>query len=366
MCANLIGMRTAWLSLLLLVGCGEDIPQLPYVVESAESVDSSAVELIVIRDEQGGIEAAVAPAKGGELSGLRIRHKGQWLETLQNARDYTPSEGFAGRGPFLWPATGRNFPPDLEKRRREGEVFNDGAYEHGGVRRPMPIHGFARDLPWTLDESSVLPDSARVVLTLADSPATREMYPFGFKCSVEYFISGGTLEIRYVVRASPSNSEPMFFSLGNHITFVAPLLQGSDPNEMVLASPATVELLKTEYGIPTGETRPAAFANGMRLGEYPPLVPTSLSGYAEGTDPHIEYRDPGGLTIRMSHHADRIPESPVILFNLWGDVGNGFFSPEPWIGLQNSLVQRQGLVFLDPGEDYDWTVRISYESSSAM
>ncbi|MXY71139.1 MAG: hypothetical protein F4Y47_21625 [Acidobacteriia bacterium] len=363
-CANLFGVRIAWVGLLLFAGCAGEVPPLPYIVESAASVDASAVELIVLRDEAGGIEAAIAPAKGGELSGLRVRHDGQWIETLQFARDYAPREGFAGKGPFLWPATGRNFPPDLEERRRGGEVFDAGAYEHGGVRREMPIHGFARDMPWTLEESSATQASARALLTLSDSPEAREMYPFGFRCSVEYLVTGGTLALRYVVRASAQNTEPMFFSLGNHITFLAPLLEGSDPNEMVLASPATLELLKTDYGIPTGETRPAGFAGGMRLGDYPPLVPTSLSGYPEMADPYIEYRDPGGLTIRISHHADRVPEQPVVLFNLWGDVRNGFFSPEPWVGLQNSLVQRQGLVFVGPGEEFAWTVQIAYESSS--
>ncbi|MYC66104.1 MAG: hypothetical protein F4X12_07210 [Acidobacteriia bacterium] len=363
-CANLFGVRIAWVGLLLFAGCAGEVPPLPYIVESAASVDASAVELIVLRDEAGGIEAAIAPAKGGELSGLRVRHDGQWTETLQFARDYAPREGFAGKGPFLWPATGRNFPPDLEERRRRGEVFDAGAYEHGGVRRKMPIHGFARDMPWTLEESTATQASARALLTLSDSPAAREMYPFGFRCSVEYLVTGGTLALRYVVRASAQNTEPMFFSLGNHITFLAPLLEGSDPNEMVLASPATLELLKTDYGIPTGETRPAAFAAGMRLGDYPPLVPTSLSGYPETADPYVEYRDPAGLTIRISHHADRVPAQPVVLFNLWGDVRNGFFSPEPWVGLQNSLVQKQGLVFADPGEQFAWTVQIAYESSS--
>ena len=357
-------MRTAWVGFLLFAGCGQDLPPLPYAVEFETSKDAAAVELIILRDEAGGLEAAVAPGRGGELSGLRILHEGVWIETLHHARDYTPREGFAGKGPFLWPATGRNFPLDMQQRRQAGEVFDDGAYEHAGVRRSMPIHGFARDLPWTVVETSATRESARALLTLADSPATHELYPFGFECSVEYLVSGGQLALRYVVRASPGNSEPMFFSLGNHITFVAPLLEGSDPSAMTLTSPAALELLKTDHGIPTGQTRPASFASGMRLGEYPPLRATSLGGYPEGMDPRIEYRDPGGLAIRISHHADWIPQHPVVLFNLWGDVRNGFFSPEPWVGLQNSLVQRQGLVFVDPGEEFAWTVRIAHEPAS--
>lgn len=317
--------------------------------------------LLVLRDESGGIEAAVAPSKGGELSGLRVRHGGDWIETLQLARDYAPRDGFMGKGPILWPATGRSFPPDLAERRQAGEVFNAGAYEHRGERRPMPIHGFARDLPWSLVESAADESSARAILSLRDSPETRRMYPFGFMCTVEYVVANGALEMRYVVGAAEANSEPMFFSIGNHITFLAPLVNGSDPLEMVLVSPSSLEILKTDYGIPTGETRSLSFAEGIALGEYPPLTATSLAGYPEGQDPFVEYRDPSGLSLRISHNASEIPGPPVILFNLWGDVRNGFFSPEPWVGLQNSLVQRQGLIYLDPGDHFRWTVRVTYE-----
>ncbi len=350
---------------LLLFGCAPEPPAARYSAGSATSVDASAVELVVLRDEVGGIEAAIAPEKGGELSGLRLRHGNGWIETLQLARDYAPREGFGGKGPLLWPATGRSFPPDLEARRQAGEAFDDGAYDHAGVRRPMPIHGFARDLPWTLEEASADGVSARARLSLADTEATRAMYPFGFRCEVEYAVLSGRLELRYSVVASSGNSEPMFFSIGNHITFVAPLVAGGDAAQMVLESPAATELLKTAYGIPTGEARPAAgFAGGLPLGEYPPLVPTSLADFPAGQDPHVVYRDPAGLAIRISHSASHVPESPVVQFNLWGDVRRGFFSPEPWIGLQNSLVSREGLVFLQPGEVFRWTVRISHESAA--
>ena len=352
-------------SALLVAGCGGVPPSPNYSVDTARSIDDSQVTLVVLRDESGGLEAAIAPSKGGELSGLRVRHRGEWLETLQLARDYAPREGFAGKGPFLWPATGRNFPSDLQERRRAGETFDGGAYEHGGVRRPMPIHGFARDLPWNTEEVGADAAGAFAWLTLRDNRQTREMYPFGFQCSVVYTVESGALELRYKVSAADHNDESMFFSIGNHITFLAPLVSGSDPAEMVLASPSSVELLKTDYGIPTGETRPLSYADGISLGDYPPLTATSLTGYPEGEDPYIEYRDPAGLTMRIDHRASEIPPQPVILFNVWGDVRNGFFSPEPWVGLQNSLVQRQGLIYLEPGAEFDWTVRVSYVSDGS-
>lgn len=351
-------MKKAWIIAPLLAACSTEGPRSDYEVEAATSIDASATELIVLRDNQGGIEAAIAPSKGGELSGMRVWHEGGWLETLRLARDYTRRPGFGGKGPFLWPATGRNSPPDLEERRHSGEPFDGGAYEHRGVRRDMPIHGFARDLPWHVEEAVADERSARALLSLWDSEHTRSMYPFGFRCTVEYVVQGGALEARYAVHADAANPEPMFFSIGNHITFVAPLVEGSDPGKMVLTSPSSTEIVKTEYGIPTGETRPASYAKGFELGNYPPLVATSLAGYPAGKDPYIEYSDPAGLTLRVSHRASEIPEDPVILFNVWGDVRSGFFSPEPWVGLQNSLVSKQGLTYLDPGETFRWTVRV--------
>lgn len=94
-------------------------------------------------------------------------------------------------------------------------------------------------------------------------------------------------------------------------------------------------------------------------GEFERLSAVSLTGYKG--DPFIVYRDPGGLAIRMSHSASKIPKPPVVLYNLWGDVAGGFFSPEPWVGLQNSLVLGQGLIRLRPGGVFEWTIRIEFE-----
>lgn len=355
-------LRTVWIGALLSAACSREPPEPPrFVVERAASVDASAVPLLVLRDERAGIEAAVAPSKGGELSGLAVRCNGSWVETLYRARDYSPVDGFRGKGPWLWPATGRNFPPDLEARRRDGERFDNGAWEHGGARRPMPIHGFAQNAAWSIVEGPLADGGgARVVLGFEDDERTLEWYPFGFRAAVEYVLTGGRLEMRYGVAADEANREPMFFSIGNHIAFAAPLLAGGDPAKMELTTPSSVELLKTDYGIPTGETQPRSYAGGVELGELPPLKPISLAGYPPGEAPWIEYRDPAGLTVRMEHSASQTPDAPVVLFNLWGDPRAGFYSPEPWVGLQNSLVSRKGLIYLEPGEEFDWTVIVSF------
>ena len=48
-------------------------------------------------------------------------------------------------------------------------------------------------------------------------------------------------------------------------------------------------------------------------------------------------------------------------FNVFGGPKQGFFCPEPWFGLQNSLNLHQGLVTISPGSDWRWTVELRPE-----
>ena len=248
-----------------------------FSVGESVSLDASQTALILLHDEEAGIEAAIAPDKGGELSGLRLQHQGNWVETIYLARDYSPRQGWTGKAPLLWPATGRNFPPDLIARRESGEVIHDGAWTHGGKRYEMPIHGFARDLPWRVERVDATADQATARLSLHDTSETRKFYPFGFLLEVTYTVADGSLAITYRVVASQQNTDAMPFSIGNHITFVSPLLPGSDPSAMEIETPSSIELLKTGYGVPTGETRPRTLSDGVELGE--------LKRRAAGEDP---------------------------------------------------------------------------------
>jgi hypothetical protein len=76
-------------------------------------------------------------------------------------------------------------------------------------------------------------------------------------------------------------------------------------------------------------------------------------------EPYVILRDPQGLSLRISHHASQVPPDPVALFNLWGDPAAGFFSPEPWVGLQNSLASGKGLIRIQPGREFTWMIRVA-------
>lgn len=325
-----------------------------------ESTAKPNVSLITLEDAGHGVIAGIAPEKGGQMATLKIRRNGEWIELLYRAADYTvaPPE-FAGKAPLLFPATGRSF---TEAARREmarsGQGRDGGSWIWQGKEYPMPIHGFARDLPWKVERKSAEADGATLVLTLEDSAETRKYYPFGFHLSAIYRLSGGSLDLTYLVRASETNQAAMPFSIGNHIAFNAPLVPGSDPKAVRLETPATVEVIKDRFSVPSGERR--EWKAPATIGELPVKAAISLTGYSTG-EPYLEMTDPAGLRLRLSHEASEAPPQPVLLFNLWGDPQGGFFSPEPWVGLQNSLNLKQGLVHLEPGKIFRWHIRLEPE-----
>ncbi|MBN8732392.1 MAG: hypothetical protein J0L64_17755 [Acidobacteria bacterium] len=311
---------------------------------------TQTAERITLTDNES-IRAVISPAVGAELCGLEIKFRGSWREILYRACDYTPIQGWTGRAPWLWPATGRNFPANV----KPNEAAVGSSWDYQGKRYPMPIHGFARDLPWKVASVNATASGARAVLTLADSPKTRAMYPFGWQLTLEYLIAHGELSIEFRVRASAQNTAPMPFSTGNHITFRMPLVEGSDPLKTTLQSPSSIEYVKNGSA-PTGEKRPVAYDPALPLSRTPVGQAVTLGGYTKGI--WMTLTDPAGLAVTLQHTPSSLPPE-VCLFNMWGDARSGYYSPEPWVGLQNSLVSGNGLIQLPPAAEWQWRLGLT-------
>jgi galactose mutarotase-like enzyme len=298
----------------------------------------------------------VAPSEGGELSSFRIRFQGEWIELLYRARDYSQGSGFKGKGPLLWPAVGAQYPVGTVPEASCGE----GTYPVGGQTYPMPCHGFAKSLVWKQLSHGADDKGAQATVELRDSEQTRRNYPFGFRLTAKFELSGGRLTITYTVTASGENHEPMIFSIGNHIAFRIPFLKGTNPEDMVFETPCTIELLRNARGVLSGEQRPRSFAKPTRLGDFNATTAIPLAGYS--SQPYARLTDPQGLTLNISHHAVSTVPEPLVQFNIFGGPKQGYFSPEPWFGLQNSLNLQRGIVRLAPGKQWDWRVELQTAS----
>lgn len=317
---------------------------------AAASADQDA-GFIVLQDG-GSLRATVAPAHGGELSGLELEIDGRWHELIYRARDYSETSGWRGKAPLLWPAVGMTLDPDSGVR---GHYVGDRFF-------PMPAHGFVRDRAWRLVEQGEDSGGSFARLAISSDEETRAYYPFEFELAVNYRLDEGSLQIRYEVLAGLQNPSPMPFSIGNHVTFKAPLLGRGEARSVRFRTGMPEQLIRAENRTFSGQVVPSPFLGEQPLSALPMRKAVSLGGGAGPAE--LLVIDPSGLVLRLRHQASRQPEKPFIQFNLWADTEEGFFSPEPWLGTQNSLNTGAGLVRLEPGESWDWSITITPDPSA--
>ncbi len=328
------------------------IAQSRYSVSDESAAGPGSPRVVVLRDNVAGVEAAVTPSEGGELSSYRVKLRGQWIELLYHARDYSPGPGFKGKAPLLWPAVGAQYPVGTIPETSCGE----GTYQVAGKNYSMPCHGFARSLPWSEVKRSADNSGARVIVELRDSARTQPLYPFAFLLDASYELSGGHLTINYTVASDRSNAEPMIFSIGNHIAFNIPFVKGTNPAEMTFETPSTIQLLRNSRGVLSGEQKPRSFDTPTRLGDFDALAAMPLAGYR--SQPYARLVDPQGISLRITQQASSTVAEPLVRFNIFGGPKAGYFSPEPWFGIQNSLNLGRGLVKLAAGDAWKWRIEL--------
>jgi len=344
---------------LFLSIAGAGFGQNRYSISDELAAGPGTPPVVVLRDSQAGVEAAVAPSEGGELSSYRVKLKKHgWTEFLNHARDYSPGPGFKGKGPLLWPAVGAQYPVGTVPEASCGP----GTYPVGGKTYPMPCHGFAKNLPWKEIKRSADASGARVTLELRDSELTRPSYPFGFQVTATYEIAGGNLTIDYVVPSAGSNTSEMIFSIGNHIAFNVPFVKGSDPAKMTFETPSTLQMLRNARGVLNGESKERSFHTPEPLGSFDARVALPMAGYK--SQPYARLVDPAGVALRLTQQASSVPSGPLVRFNVFGGPAAGYLCPEPFVGIQNSLNSGQGLLKLSPGKDWKW--RLSLQVDEAL
>jgi galactose mutarotase-like enzyme len=326
-----------------------------YTISDEDASGAGSPRVVVLRDNTAGVEAAVAPSEGGELSSYKVKFKGQTIELLYHARDYSPGPGFKGKAPLLWPAVGAQYPVGTIP----AESCGDGSYHVAGRMYPMPCHGFARSLPWKEISRSADSHGARVTVELTDSESTHKYYPFAFHLDATYEITYGHLTVDYAVKSDTSNSEPMIFSIGNHIAFKTPFLQGTDPGKMLFETQSSVELLRNAAGVLSGEEKPRSFAKPEALDSFNAHVAIPLTGYRG--EPFARLIDPQGMTLRLSQQASSSLPEPLVRFNILSGPKSEFFCPEPWFGVQNSFNTGKGLVKLNAGSTWRWRLDLRIE-----
>lgn len=310
--------------------------------------------LVRLSDENAGLQASVAPARGAELSSLRYRFQGDWVETLYRANEFTePDHGWRGRAPALWPAVGRNFTEEhLQELQRTGDYDGICTYVQDEKTWEIPRHGFAMHMPWELQSHTADSSGATVVCALGSNEETRGQYPFDFDLSVRFLLADGVLRMTYRI---DSHSHGLPFSIGNHLSFRLPFGRGGRFEDVLIWGPIEKQQETTEAGLFSGRELELDLCRGARLGWE--RLHNGVFGPVPPDHACVELWQEGAFGFRVSQRA-LDPTDARLYFVFYAQPLDGLFCPEPWLGGPNSLNTREGVVTLAAGESFSWEMTI--------
>ncbi|MDE1183747.1 aldose epimerase [Paraburkholderia sp.] len=290
---------------------------------------------------QGNALLRIAPQAGGRLLSWHI--DGAPVIHWPDHPDWSAPPKIRGGNPLLFPFLGRH--------RVDGEI---GFWKDAqGVVRELPMHGFARDLPF---EASVDADNAGVRMTLTDNAATRDGYPFGFRFEAAYrLVDANTLDVELTTFNTGATGTPALpYYAGHHFYFSLPHTQRG---ETVLTLPPTQRRHQQADGtISAPETGdPRYTLDDPRIYDRFHCLDTSA---ARATQP-VRVEMPG-LNRSVTIDLNRPGSLPWYAVTTWTEAPDSdFYCVEPWLGLPDAIHNGLGLRWIEPGSHETATLRIT-------
>jgi galactose mutarotase-like enzyme len=253
------------------------------------------------------------------------------LENLDNfARAY-------GGNPVLFPFSGRSFD--------HGDIF----FWRGpdGARRPMPIHGIARQGKFDVIRCDGHGFSAQLV----PDEAARESYPFEYEFIVTYRFE----ELRVLCEFSLRNldTQPLPWSAGHHFYFTLPWNDGLARGDYAIRIPAG-KIMKQNFSDGSFTVHPAL--KPQEPLDNRALVDTFHAALKSNAVVFGPVGQPGEVIVRLG--TEKKPPRDAVFVTWTLDAGSPFFCVEPWMGPANANEHKQGLSWVPPGQSQSFVVEV--------
>lgn len=301
-------------------------------METRRFQNQDVVELV-----RGVSRLRVAPQAGGRLLSWTVG--GAPILYWPDAPDWSRPGLIRGGNPLLFPFIARHWVDGKMGAWRDAE----------GVVREMPLHGFARDLPFA---SEVTREGDAVRMTLTDSAATRERYPFGFRFEVAYALAGdATLEV--ALTTTNTGDKPLPYYAGHHFYFALP---HAGRAQTTIALPRNLWRRQLPDGATTA-AMPGALqyrlddpriVDRFHCLDGEPDAPVRIEMASQRRAIDIDLRPP--KSARSAHWY------AVTTWTLAPD--SDFYCVEPWLGLPDAIHTGLGLRWLEPGATETAALRI--------
>jgi galactose mutarotase-like enzyme len=248
-------------------------------------------------------------------------------------------DGYKVRGgnPILFPFNARSFD--------HGEIlfWRDAA----GVRRPMPLHGIARQGKFSVIREDAHGFSAR----FEPGEEARACYPFDYEFIVAYRFEPFGLACEFTLKNL--GKEPLPWSAGHHFYFTVPWSEGAKREDYLIRIPATQRLRQD----PAGQLVPGPVLGPVEPLSNKALIDTFHLGLRSNEVVFGEKGRPGDVTVRIGTERTPPPEATFVTWTLADD--SPFYCVEPWMGPPNSPETRRGLHLVPPGQTQSFIVSVA-------
>ncbi len=242
-----------------------------------------------------------------------------------------------GGNPILFPFNGRSFD--------RGDIFHWRADD--GVRRPMPLHGLARQGDFKVTGL----DARGFVAQFVPGAEARECYPFDYEFTVTYRFE--PLGLWCEMAVTNFGTTPLPWSAGHHFYFTLPWSEGASRADYLIRIPATKRL---RHDSKTGALVPGPTLQGEENFGNPALIDTLHTGLRGNKAVFGEKGRPGDVTVQLGTTSVPPPESTFVTWTLADD--SPFYCVEPWMGPPNAPEHKVGLRFVQKGETQKFVVSV--------
>jgi len=287
------------------------------------------------------------PEHGARLMNWSLTHADGSVRDVIHWPELASFDNFSGvRGgnPILFPFCARTFD------RGDIHFWRDAE----GTRRPMPMHGIARQGRFRLDRA----DATGFAATLVPDDAAREAYPFDYEFTVNYRFTAASLTCEFVLKNL--GSKPLPWSAGHHFYFTAPWEEGRTRDDYQLTIPATRRLRQDKLG----QLVPAPALPATAALSHPDWIDTFHLGL---TSPVATLAPAGGgasgtlsVSIGMEKKAPPPPEATFVTWS--ASATEPYFCIEPWMSPPNSPETKLGLHYVAPGRSESFVVQVALAS----
>jgi galactose mutarotase-like enzyme len=270
-----------------------------------------------LNDAKSNSWVKVVPERGGIIIGFGV--DGEEVLFLNKETLDNPEKNIRGGIPILFPISGQ---------------LENGEYEWNGKVYKMRNHGFARNLPWEVTETSQNENDASITIKLKSNNETMEFYPFEFEVTFTYIISGNKLTI---------NQE-----YSNHSEAPMPIYSGFHP------------YFKTTSENLTYQTDAKTYL------DYNNMQTEKIEGSIDLTGKKESLVLLDAVKKEISFALPEMKKEIVLTYSdvfkyivLWTEKDQDFICVEPWMALTNELNKKGELVLIQPGETLSSSFSIS-------